>query len=110
MSFLEYFKTALPKFPGAYRPQKELKVDQLLESKKLEKFCHRELAAGIAAEPSLGPRLAMFGRMVVADALLEIRDSVDLAKVLPNPVKDDCSRSCQGAVQDSRAIHFSADC
>jgi len=68
---------------------KRLKVDQLLDSKKLEKFCHRELAAGIAAEPSLGPRLAMFGRMVVADALLEIRDSVDLAKVLPDPVKDD---------------------
>jgi hypothetical protein len=68
---------------------KRLKVDQLLESKKLEKFCHRHLAAGIAAEPSLGPRLAMFGRMVVADALLEIRDSVDLSKVLPSPVTDD---------------------
>ena len=68
---------------------KKLKVDQLLDSKKLEKFCHRELAAGIEADPTLGPRLAMFGRMVVADALLEIRDSVDLSKVLPNPVTDD---------------------
>jgi len=47
------------------------------------------LAAGIDADPTLGPRLAMFGRMVVADALLEIRDSVDLSKVLPNPVTDD---------------------
>jgi len=68
---------------------KKLKVDQLLDSKKLENFCRRELADGISSDPSLGPRLAMFGRMVVADALLEIRDSVDLAKVLPNPVKDD---------------------
>jgi hypothetical protein len=68
---------------------KKLKVDQLLDSKKLEKFCHHELADGISFNPNLGPRLAMFGRMVVADALLEIRDSVNLDKVLPNPVKDD---------------------
>ena len=68
---------------------KKLKVDQLLDSKKLEKFCRRELADGISSDQSLGPRLAMFGRMVVADALLEIRDSVDLATVLPNPIKDD---------------------
>jgi len=68
---------------------KKLKVDQLLDSKQLEKFCHRELTAGISSDPSLGPRLAMFGRMIVADALLEIRDSVDLSKILLNPIDDD---------------------
>ena len=80
---------------GAFRVSKglpaakRLKVDQLLGSKQLEKFCHRELAAGISSDPNLGPRLAMFGRMIVADALLEVRDSVDLSKVLPNPIEDD---------------------
>jgi len=54
----------------------------LIGSSQLEKFCAQELAAGIASDPILGPRLALFGRMIVADALLEIRDSVDLTRVM----------------------------
>ncbi|MBT5398868.1 MAG: hypothetical protein HOL26_06830, partial [Micrococcales bacterium] len=64
-------------------PAKRIKVEQLIGSSQLEKFCAQELAAGIASDPILGPRLALFGRMIVADALLEIRDSVDLTTVMP---------------------------
>ena len=67
-------------------PAKRIKVEQLIGSSQLEKFCAQELAAGIASDPILGPRLALFGRMIVADALLEIRDSVDLTRVMPATV------------------------
>lgn len=67
-------------------PAKRIKVEQLFGAGDLGKFCKEELARSIAAEPILGPRLAMFGRMIVADALLEIRDSVEFSKILPNPV------------------------
>ena len=66
-------------------PAKRIKTDQLLSSAELEKFCQEQLAESIASDSVLAPRLALFGRMVVADALLEIRDSVDFSKILPNP-------------------------
>ncbi|MDA9010573.1 ferritin-like fold-containing protein, partial [Aquiluna sp.] len=70
-------------------PAKRLRAEQLLETKNLGEFCFHELAAGIAADADLGPRLAMFGRMVVGDALLEIRDSVSFDKILATPKFDD---------------------
>lgn len=70
-------------------PAKKLRAEQLLDSRKLQEFCSNELAAGIAADSDLAPRLAMFGRMVVGDALLEIRDSVSFEKILPSPTSTD---------------------
>jgi hypothetical protein len=64
-------------------PAKRLKVEAMLLDSRLEKFCEQELSAAIEKNPEMSGRLAMFGRMVVADALLEVRDSVDLEKMMP---------------------------
>ena len=43
----------------------------------------QSLFGAIAQDPKLGHKLALFGRMVVADCLLEIRNSISFEKVLP---------------------------
>ncbi len=70
-------------------PAKRVKAEQLLNAKELQDFCFHELAAGIASDVDLGSRLALFGRMVVGDALLEIRDSVSFERILPAPTSTD---------------------
>jgi hypothetical protein len=62
---------------------KRLKVEELLSHQDLEKLSQTALFGAIAQDPKLGHRLALFGRMVVADCLLEIRSSVSFEKVLP---------------------------
>jgi hypothetical protein len=39
-------------------------------------FCEQALSRSIADNPSLANDLALFGRAIVADALLEVRDMV----------------------------------
>jgi hypothetical protein len=62
---------------------KRIRVEAMLLDSNLEKFCELELKRSIEKSPEIAGRLAMFGRMVVADALLEVRDSVDLTKIMP---------------------------
>jgi hypothetical protein len=70
-------------------PAKRIRVEAMLLDSSLEKFCEQELKRAIDNSPEISGRLAMFGRMVVADALLEVRDSVDLSKVLPHSLATD---------------------
>jgi hypothetical protein len=64
-------------------PARRLKVEELLFAQELEKLSQSTLFAAIAADPKLGHRLALYGRMVVADCLLEIKNLIDFDKVLP---------------------------
>lgn len=70
-------------------PAKRVRVEAMLLDDQLEKFCHDQLAARIAQQSELSGRLAMFGRMVVADALLEVRDSVSFEKLLPEGLPEE---------------------
>lgn len=68
---------------------KRIRVEAMLLSDQLEEFCSSQLSARMAEESEIAGRLAMFGRMVVADALLEVRDSVSFEKVLPEGLPED---------------------
>jgi hypothetical protein len=63
-------------------PAKRLKVEELLSGSELEKLSQSTLFGAIAQDPKLGHRMALYGRMVVADVLLEVRNSVSFEKVL----------------------------
>ena len=70
-------------------PARRIKIETLMLDNSLQNFCHDELEKAIADNPEITGRLAMFGRMVVADALLEVRDSVNLNEVLSDPLPAD---------------------
>ena len=61
---------------------RRIKVEELLSHQELEQLSQSTLFDAIAQDPKLGHRLALFGRMVVADCLLEIRNTVSFEKVL----------------------------
>ncbi len=65
-------------------PAKRLKVEELLFAQELEKLSQSTLFGAIAQDSKLGHRMALYGRMVVADVLLEVRTSVSFEKVLPS--------------------------
>jgi len=65
-------------------PARRLKVEELLSHQDLEKLAQSALFGAIAQDPKLGHRLALFGRMVVADCLLEVRNTISFEKVLPS--------------------------
>ena len=70
-------------------PARRIKIETLMLDNSLQNFCHDELEKAIVENPEITGRLAMFGRMVVADALLEVRDSVNLDEVLSEPLPAD---------------------
>ena len=56
-------------------------VERLLGENPLGDFAESALLAGMAADASLASRLALFGRRVMGDALLEIRAALDDRKL-----------------------------
>jgi len=69
-------------------PARRLRVETMMLESSLVDFCERQLAQAIAQNPEIAGRLAMFGRMVVADALLEVRDSVRLDLIMESQPDD----------------------
>ena len=69
-------------------PARRLKVEGMLSDNSLMDFCKQTLAEAIAESPELADELALFGRAIVADALLEVRDSLDFSELIPNPPED----------------------
>jgi hypothetical protein len=63
-------------------PARRIKVEELLASDELEKTSFEVLKSAIESDPKNAHRLALYGRMVVADCLLEVKDSVAFEKVL----------------------------
>jgi hypothetical protein len=57
----------------------------MLSDNSLNDFCQQALSDAISNLPQLSNDLALFGRAIVADALLEVRDSVSFDDVLRNP-------------------------
>lgn len=68
-------------------PAKRLKVEELLNDDSIAATTFASLMQAIESDSRVGHRLAMYGRMIVADVLLEVRDSVNLEKVLPADAK-----------------------
>ncbi|MEL0134686.1 MAG: ferritin-like fold-containing protein [Aquiluna sp.] len=58
------------------QPAKRVRVEAMLSDNSLMDFCEQALSRSIADNPQLANELALFGRAIVADALLEVRDMV----------------------------------
>ena len=80
---------SLHKISKGLSPAKRIKIESMMLDRSLETFCQVELSKSIESSPEISGRLAMFARMVVADALLEVRDSVNLDLILPKPLPTD---------------------
>lgn len=69
-------------------PARRLKVESMLSDNSLADYCQEALAGAIQNLPQLTNDLALFGRAIVADALLEVRDLANFTDVLRDPPKD----------------------
>jgi hypothetical protein len=69
-------------------PARRLKVEAMLSDNSLADFCQEALSAAINNLPQLTNDLALFGRAVVADALLEVRDMSSFAELMRDLPKD----------------------
>lgn len=66
-------------------PARRIRIEAMLSDNSLNDFCQNALLDAIANLPQLSNDLALFGRAIVADALLEVRDSVSFEDVMRNP-------------------------
>jgi hypothetical protein len=66
-------------------PARRIRIEAMLSDNSLNDFCQNALSDAIANLPQLSNDLALFGRAIVADALLEVRDSVSFEDVMRNP-------------------------
>jgi hypothetical protein len=66
-------------------PVRRIRIEAILSDNSLRDFCKQALADAIANLPQLSNDLALFGRAIVADALLEVRDSVSFEELLRDP-------------------------
>lgn len=66
-------------------PARRIRIEAMLSDNSLNDFCQQALSYAISNLPQLSNDLALFGRAIVADALLEVRDSVSFDDVLRNP-------------------------
>lgn len=69
-------------------PARRLKVEAMLSDNSLADYCQEALAGAIDNLPQLTNDLALFGRAIVADALLEVRDLASFSEVLRDQPKD----------------------
>lgn len=69
-------------------PARRLKVEAMLSDNSLADFCHDALTAAINNLPQLTNDLALFGRAIVADALLEVRDMSSFADLMRDKPAD----------------------
>jgi hypothetical protein len=63
----------------------QLEVEKALKDKTFEKFAKKALADAIAEDPVLGSRLAVWGRRLMGDVLLELRAAFDNRKLAHVP-------------------------
>jgi tRNA-(MS[2]IO[6]A)-hydroxylase (MiaE)-like len=69
------------------------KVEDLLKNDLLAQYCSTALKSELQKRPEIAGRLAMYGRSLVADVLLEVRNSVSLEKVLTESPADKIEKS-----------------
>jgi hypothetical protein len=63
----------------------QAEVEKALKDKTFEKFAKRVLAESVEADPVLGHRLALWGRRLMGDVLLELRAAFDNRKLAHIP-------------------------
>jgi hypothetical protein len=63
----------------------QAEVEKALKDKTFEKFAKRVLVEAIEADPVLGSRLALWGRRLMGDVLLELRAAFDNRKLAHIP-------------------------
>jgi len=66
-------------------PARRLRVEAMLSDNQMLDFCQASLKEAIAENPGLADELALFGRAIIADALLELRDALDFSRLIDNP-------------------------
>lgn len=69
-------------------PARRIRIEAMLSENTLIDFCQEALADAISSQPQLTNDLALFGRAIAADALLEVRDSASFDEILRDPSKD----------------------
>jgi len=73
-----------------------------LKDRAFEKFAKRVLAEAISSDPVLGSRLALWGRRLMGDVLLEIRAAFDNRKLAHIP------KSRKLSVEEENKVNLSA--
>ena len=66
---------------------------------ELEDFCQDALISEIKRRAELAPVLALYGRSVVADALLEVRNSVDVSKLIDESATEEFASASFRAIE-----------
>ena len=72
-------------------PARRVRVEAMLSDNSLIDFCEQALSRSIADNPTLAHDLALFGRAIVADALLEVRDMVSFDQMRLSEKGDDAA-------------------
>jgi len=80
----------------------QLEVEKALKDRAFEKFAKRVLAEAISSDPVLGSRLALWGRRLMGDVLLEIRAAFDNRKLAHIP------KSRKLSVEEENKVNLSA--
>lgn len=80
----------------------QAEVEKALKDKTFEKFAKRVLTEAVASDPVLGSRLALWGRRLMGDVLLELRAAFDNRKLAG--VSKDKSLS----VEEERKVNLAA--
>ena len=82
-------------------PARRLKVEAMLSDNSLMDFCNEALADAMEENPGLADDLALFGRAIIADSLLEVRDALDFSRVIAQPAADptDSTREQFGVIE-----------
>jgi hypothetical protein len=83
-------------FPSSRRYQ----IVRLLADDQGFDFARQQLAAAISTDAKLASRLALWGRSIIADVLLEVRSTVDLSRV---KIEIDSNPADQSAAARARA-------
>jgi hypothetical protein len=80
----------------------KLDVEKALNDKKFEAFAKRVLLESMAADPALASDLALWGRRLMGDVLLELRSAFDNRKLAGFP------KTKKLTVAEERELNLSA--
>lgn len=90
-------------------PARRHKVEELFKSDLLEEYCRTALISEIEKVPGLASMLALYGRALVADALLEVKNSADLTSILPEDYDPESDLSHRNRAQFKALEPFTSE-
>lgn len=86
-------------------PAKRVQVEAILNDQSLPKFAKETLEKEISSNANLAAQLALFSRSIVADVLLEVRNSVSLSKLAPNASQPEAFKILEPLVSELISAH-----